>query len=210
MRAYKPEELFTRVNSNDIVTRIVQFPLVRMIIKMVMLLFGISLVQGALIYFGNLSPVLSENSIEMIWLSALSVLGGLIMLEVYSHLVEKRPLIEMNYRVGFQEFFVGFFIGVVLISLVAASMYLTGVLSYDGFNGWQNVSNFLGPWISAAFIEEFIFRGVLFKLSEEWLGTGFAILIQGAFFGMVHGGNPNASALSTFAIAFVKSSCPIS
>lgn len=49
--------------------------------------------------------------------------------------------------------------------------------------------------------EEAMFRGVLFRLVEEWLGSGAALLASSAFFGLGHATNPHATHLASLAIA---------
>jgi membrane protease YdiL (CAAX protease family) len=49
--------------------------------------------------------------------------------------------------------------------------------------------------------EELIFRGALFRITEEMFGTLIALLISGAFFGGAHIVNANATPLSSAAIA---------
>ena len=49
--------------------------------------------------------------------------------------------------------------------------------------------------------EEFLFRIILFRFSEELLGSIPAILISGLLFGFIHHGNPNATMRSSIFIA---------
>ncbi|WP_205525686.1 CPBP family intramembrane glutamic endopeptidase [Pyxidicoccus trucidator] len=54
---------------------------------------------------------------------------------------------------------------------------------------------------AAGFFEEVAFRGIAFRLLEEWLGSAAALLVSSAFFGLVHGTNPHATWFATLAIA---------
>ena len=56
-------------------------------------------------------------------------------------------------------------------------------------------------FLAVALFEEILFRGVLFRIVEEGLGTWWALLISALFFGAVHLGNPGATAWSSAAIA---------
>ena len=49
--------------------------------------------------------------------------------------------------------------------------------------------------------EEIMFRGVLFRVIEDGLGTWAALIVSAMFFGLVHLGNPNATLWSSIAIA---------
>ena len=55
--------------------------------------------------------------------------------------------------------------------------------------------------IVPAFMEELLFRGILFRWLEQFGGSWFALALTSALFGLGHIFNPNASALSSFAIA---------
>ena len=46
-----------------------------------------------------------------------------------------------------------------------------------------------------------VFRGIIFRIIHESLGSWIAILISALLFGFAHGANPNASLFSSIAIA---------
>jgi membrane protease YdiL (CAAX protease family) len=49
--------------------------------------------------------------------------------------------------------------------------------------------------------EELIFRAGIYRITEDMFGTGIALVISGAVFGLVHLGNPHASLIAGIAIA---------
>jgi membrane protease YdiL (CAAX protease family) len=65
------------------------------------------------------------------------------------------------------------------------------------------------PWLGALLVvglgagigEEIIFRGALFRIVEEGLGTWWALAISALLFGAIHIGNPGATLWSSAAIA---------
>lgn len=59
----------------------------------------------------------------------------------------------------------------------------------------------LAIFLFAGIFEEVVFRGILFRLLEEWLGSGVALLLSGALFGLVHLNNAHGSMVSAMAIA---------
>ena len=63
------------------------------------------------------------------------------------------------------------------------------------------VKDLIGMTILAAFMEEMLFRGILFRWIEEFGGSWAALLITSALFGLAHSQNPNATWFSSFAIA---------
>ena len=68
------------------------------------------------------------------------------------------------------------------------------------------------PWLTAiisslalaaiaAVVEELFLRGVLFRVSEEYLGSWLALAVSAVFFGFLHLANPDASIWAGVAIA---------
>ncbi len=59
----------------------------------------------------------------------------------------------------------------------------------------------IGASLSAAIVEELIFRGLLFQAIAEWKGKWLALAATSLFFGAAHLGNSGATLWSAFAIA---------
>lgn len=96
----------------------------------------------------------------------------------------------------------GLLAGAGLMGLAAALMAATGSYRIEGVDASANLwFPLLMVGIVPGITEELIFRGVLFRVVEDSLGTWIAIAISGAFFGLVHLGNPNATWWSSAAIA---------
>jgi hypothetical protein len=55
--------------------------------------------------------------------------------------------------------------------------------------------------LAGAAVEEILFRGVLFRLIEEWSGTWIALAISAVLFGAAHSFNPGAGWISSVSIA---------
>jgi len=58
--------------------------------------------------------------------------------------------------------------------------------------------------IATAIVEEVLFRGVLFRLMEEKLGSYFAILISGVIFGFAYLVNEDSSFLTGLGITIMN------
>ena len=70
--------------------------------------------------------------------------------------------------------------------------------------GWGSVSGavaIFGFMAAAAVTEEVLFRGILFRVVEERLGTWISLALTGLLFGLAHVFNPNATVWSALAIA---------
>jgi membrane protease YdiL (CAAX protease family) len=92
--------------------------------------------------------------------------------------------------------------GAVLFSLVVAVLWLAG--SYHVIGTHPHVDwlpAVLVAGIGAGIGEEIVVRGVLFRIVEEGLGSGWALVISALFFGAAHLANPAATLWSSAAIA---------
>jgi uncharacterized protein len=95
----------------------------------------------------------------------------------------------------------GIILGVVLFTSVLGLLHLVGVAHWLGISARFDVTPALAGAIIAAVGEELAFRGALFRLLEEGFGTGTALGVSAAVFGLLHALNPGATATSTAAIA---------
>lgn len=121
---------------------------------------------------------------------------------VVTRLVERRPPTELLSRTSLQRATVGFVIGATLFSAIVGLLWLLGAYHVVGFNPNANwVTALMMTGIGAGIGEEIMFRGVLFRIVEEGLGSWAALLISALAFGAMHAGNPGATAWSSAAIA---------
>ena len=76
----------------------------------------------------------------------------------------------------------------------------TRLLRSGGNRARTTLATALGIAAASGYIEEVIFRGVLFRIVEESLGTWLALGTTIALFGLAHLGNPNATLYGAAAI----------
>lgn len=134
------------------------------------------------------------------WAGTVSLCLGLLALyALLARLFEARWPSEARPRPGLLG--LGALIGVGLFCTVYAIYTVTGVASFQGFNGFKGVDQVLLVAIIAGFGEEILFRGVVFRVLEESVGTLVALILSAALFGLMHAGNPGATTFSTVAIA---------
>ena len=117
-------------------------------------------------------------------------------------LIGRRPVIELGGRgAALREFSVGLAIGALLMCAIIAILALIG--SYHVVDiGWSTgVLAGLGAGVLAGFTEEILFRGILLRLIEGWLGTWWALAITSFLFGISHLGNAHATVFGAVAIA---------
>jgi len=99
------------------------------------------------------------------------------------------------------EFLAGLLIGGLLISSTVAALHLFDVFAVTGRNDWTVILAPLAAAVLAGVLEELIIRGIVFRIAEEWFGSGIAIAGSAALFGALHIPNPGSSVVSVIAIA---------
>ena len=174
-------------------------PLVRLLI-----FFAVLLAADIGAQFGRLGAMrhappghLDEVSLGSALLLAAALLG------VYVGLVrslEGRATRELERRVI--QAIAGIILGFALFSSVFGLLHLVGVAQWQGVSAaGVDVIPMLAVAIIAAVGEELAFRGALFRILEESFGTGTALALSAALFGLLHALNPGATVVSTTAIA---------
>jgi len=100
---------------------------------------------------------------------------------------------------GFGE---GLLFGFLLFSLIVGVAALFDVYNIVGEGGFaQMLYTAIAISVMPGFMEELLFRGILFRWLEQFGGSWLALGLTSALFGLAHIFNPNATALSSFAIA---------
>lgn len=156
----------------------------------------------------QIAPSLIAKHTPGIPRAAILIAGSLVLIVVmatgYRVLVrwmEHRSARELGGARALPLAFGGVVIGVLLFCAVIATLRILGVASFHGFDTSGRLAISFALAASAAIGEEIVFRGVVYRLFEEGFGTGIAVLLSGALFGLLHAGNPGATVESTLAIA---------
>ncbi len=135
-------------------------------------------------------------------LLAVELLPALIAYAILVKAIERRSLRELALRDVPTFGLGGFAGGLVLFSAVVGLLWLLGSYHVLGTNPHADwLPQVLVAGIGAGIAEEIITRGVLFRVAEEGLGSGWALLISAVFFGAAHIANPGATLWSSAAIA---------
>jgi uncharacterized protein len=120
---------------------------------------------------------------------------------------EKRRVIELSLKDFFKNVSLGIFIGVILQSLTILVIYLIGGYTITSIN--KSIVFILPSLImalSSSVIEEILFRGIIFRITEEKLGSYIALGISAILFGAIHLANPNSSLLAGISLA-IQAGC---
>lgn len=143
------------------------------------------------------------ESLSMLVYVVLSILVAQLIYTLYVHYVEKRTVDEFSGSNALLELLAGLAIGGGLIALSLGILWLFGLYKIDGMNAWPVLYApiHLQTSLYAGYVEELLFRGIIFRISEEKLGTWVAIGIQSVLFGFMHGWNPNSTVFGLVAIS---------
>lgn len=95
----------------------------------------------------------------------------------------------------------GLLIGIGMFGAVIGIIALMNGYRVDGLGSVESAVALIGFMAAAAVWEELAFRGVLFRIAEERIGTWWAMALTGLLFGLAHLPNQDASLWGAIAIA---------
>ncbi len=119
----------------------------------------------------------------------------------FVHLIERRDVTELSLSHAAKELAGGVLIGAFLFSATIGILWVFGFYKVSGVNEWTAIFSWLVLAIFSGVFEELLFRGILFRVMEESLGTWLALAISAVIFGLLHLANPNATLWGAIAIA---------
>lgn len=139
------------------------------------------------------------------WLTlAVGVLTAVLSVFVYRWVVgrtERRPVTELAREGAVSATSLGTLIGVGLFASVVVNIYFLEFYEVNGLGTVTGAVGLFGFMAAAAVTEEVMYRGVLFRIVEERIGTWISLVLTGVLFAGVHMLNPNASLWGAVAIA---------
>lgn len=170
----------------SVLLRIAQFPLTRLIVLggIIFVLMGVTngfRVRVADDLLKSLGVV-----IGMAGLAALIYVG-------FVRFIERRPVSELSPSGMGKELGIGVLVGSGLYTASVVILMLLGIYRIEGFNPALFMLTALPMAISSSIFEELLFRGVLFRITEEALGSWFALAASSFLFGFMHLLNPQGT-----------------
>ncbi len=165
-----------------------------------------------LLYVGLISSIASESYFAvmpvqpadksspaglLIWLTLVVVL----FYWAFVRFIERRPFTDLGLKVAGREWLFGVAIGAGAITVIIGIIAAFGGYRILDYNGAE-VLIFMGAVaIQSGVVEEILFRGLIFRLMEKWLGSAAALIISAMLFGLAHLANENGSWFASICIA---------
>jgi len=179
--------------------KILNFPITKMVIGLALCLsIGLAGQSGTNKLLENTS--LNKDSIELVSAWVLAILVLIIYKFLYGF-YEKRKISELStHNLAFNAT-AGILIGLILQSLIIYVMYLNKDFRIISVNRFSDVLSSLLFWVAAATTAEILFIGIVFRITEEKLGSWLALILFAIIFGALHFFTPNGNWVASFAIA---------
>ena len=187
------------MNSKSIGQKILHFPLTKIIIGLIVVggIVGAGqiLIRKAL----DLSSINEDfkNLIGGIFVAILAIISYTYLFKFY----EKRKIAEFSTNSIIKNLTIGIVLGAVLQSLTILVIYLKGGYSVITLNSVIFIIAPLTMAFTTAIFEETLFRGIIFRVLEEKLGSYFALIISAFIFGLLHLVNPNSTLIVALGLA---------
>lgn len=112
----------------------------------------------------------------------------------------RRPGVGLRGPGKLTELGAGLLAGTALISLAVGLIALLGGYRVTGFSASPQLLAPLAIGIGAGVIEEILFRGILLRVLDAWLGSWAALGITSLLFGLIHMTNPGASLVTALGL----------
>lgn len=178
--------------------KVLEFPLITLVIALAIVTGTIALLGFVLV---RLPLPVSEEAAGAIRV----VLAVIAMFGVYKLVIPRlgaRKHDDLAMVGAFRDLGLGAAGDFALMSMIVGIAAVLGVYRITGWGGMDSwIFLLFAAGLNAAFFEELVFRGVLFRWIEEFAGSWAALLLTSALFGAAHIMNDNATWFSSFAIA---------
>ncbi len=174
--------------------RLLRFPLTRLILLggSVFLMMGIS--SGFMQALAG-APLKSAAAVAGMTALALAVYVGFV------RFVERRPVNELSLPGMGRELGIGMLVGAGLYTLCVLILIVLGIYRIEGLNPWSYVLPAVAMALSSGVFEELLFRGALFRIVEDWLGSWISLFVSSLVFGLAHLANPAGTVIGALYIS---------
>lgn len=166
--------------------RILQFPPIKLILLGTPLFYCLGF-SNAFLELSAGNHVLASFGVAGMVALAMWVYVG------FARFIERREPSDLALSPGLKELGIGMLVGAGLYTLGVVVLIVLGYGRIEGMNPVVVVIPALYQACSAGFLEELLFRGALYRIVEEWLGSWISVVVSSVVFGAVHLMNPDAT-----------------
>jgi CAAX protease family protein len=180
--------------------KVLYFPLTRIIIAIVAILCVVAVESVLTQSIGD-----TYGLARQIWFRVLS--GAVVIVSVclvyagYVRVFERRKTVELSRERAIREFAAGSAIGFGLFAATIGCLWLGGFYRVQEFGYLPSAATLIGVGLVPAFIEEIVIRAIIFRITEDSLGTWIAMVVSALLFGLSHMLNPGATWVAALFIA---------
>ena len=183
-----------------VIWKILTFPLTRIIIAII----AIALVYAPEVILAERIrekfELGDDTGYRIVW-GAINIVSICLVYVGYVRLLERRKAVELSGNGALLEFAAGSALGVALITATIACLWLGGYYRVEGIGSLPSAAMLMTMGLLPGFLEEIVTRGVVFRITEESLGTWLAMIISALLFGFLHLGNQGATWFAAICIA---------
>jgi uncharacterized protein len=178
----------------SIARRCLEFPLTRLILMMAPL-FVLIWVSGNIMVKFKDAPLVSLALVALVDVVALAAYF------YFVRFVERRSVTELGVSQLPRELAIGGLIGAGLYTACVLILMVLGIYRIDGLYPLSYMLPAMAMALSSGVLEELIFRGVLFRIVEESLGSWISLFISSFVFGFIHLINPAGTVMGALFIS---------
>jgi len=195
----RSEQLFSKARPKSLAGKIIQFPIIRIIVVALFILPYLFIHNNFLVdLVASSSGVLHLVFVIADALVSLSVM--LLLYRLYAKWIEKRKAVEIAGSKSLSEWGAGILISFALVGFMVLLMVLLGYYRIDRIDSLAILLDAFVFFGMGAFIQVMAFRLILYRLTEEFLGSWLAFVLIAVIFSVIHLGNPDAGVWSTVSL----------
>lgn len=166
--------------------RILQFPPIKLFLLGYPLFYCIG-------YSNAFQVLVKSNHVASTFAVAAMIALAMWVYDGFGRLIERREISDLAFSPGLKELGIGMVVGAGLYTVGVLVLIVLGYRRIEGMNPVVVMIPALYQACSAAFHEELLVRGALYRTVEEWLGSWISVLVSSVVFGFVHLMNPDAT-----------------
>jgi len=180
--------------------RLCRFAIVRIFVGSVIVIATVAIIQVAS-GFASRDPNVKHFFAVTHLPGLIVIVAVLFVYRIFVRWTERRPVSELEPRSALPNLITGIGLGAIVFALTIGVLSLLGVYRVVRVDSWNVLWSSAVAAAVAAVFEEVLFRGIIFRIAEESLGSWLALVISALLFGAAHLLDKNANLQAGVAIA---------